>query len=415
MIRKIVLLTVFCLLTLSAHAASGTVSADKPFIAVKDGHISVQIEDQPLVQVLTTVAQQAGITIEFYDLAAMDRRVSARFSDEPLEEGLRRILRENYVFSFVRTQDGGTRLTQVRVGDRSMGGDAVRISGKSRTNRFTYGNDATSFGAVREGEGASIGPGSFAADDQGRLYVLDTVNNRVQVYAPDGKHLRSIQLKGEMPEDLTLRPDGSLTVYDLNGNIYQYSANGEMQTELPMDETQWHTRGPMHWVGDQLYVRVNGVGDRLVAMLDSNGRLSEVPAPLRPNSEVVQPGTVGQTTGRRYAALLHEEQRGAEIHVSGRAESATLFIPLQDIVSVEVLGEDKDGNVYVKTEADKDNQIQVEVSRFDQKGEYHGTLPIPGTDYDFWSTRTLTVTQEGVIHQFMPGEEQAVHATFQFN
>jgi hypothetical protein len=414
MLRKIVLLTVFCFLNLTAHAAPETVSADKPFIVVQNGHISVQIEDQPLAQVMTAIAEQAGITIDFYDVAAMERRVSARFRDEPLEEGLRRILRENYVFSFARLQDGGTRLTQVRVGDRSMRANAVRISGKSRTNHFRYGNDATSIGSVREGEGAHIGPGSFAADDQGRLYVLDTVNNRVQVYAPDGKHLRSIELKGEMPEDLTLRADGSLTVYDLNGNIYQYGANGEALAELPMDETQWHTRGPMHWVGDQLYVRVNGVGDRLVAVLE-NGRLAEVPVPLRPNSEVVQPGTVGETTGRRYAAVLHEEQRGAEIRVSGRAESATLFIPLQDIVSVEVLGEDKHGNVYVKTEADKDNQIQVEVSRFDRKGEYHGTLPIPGNDYEFWSTRTLTVTQEGVIHQFMPGEEQAVHATYQFN
>lgn len=38
-------------------------------------------------------------------------------------------------------------------------------------------------------------PASVAVDARGRVYVADYLNNRVQVFAPDGKHLKSIQTK----------------------------------------------------------------------------------------------------------------------------------------------------------------------------------------------------------------------------
>ena len=48
------------------------------------------------------------------------------------------------------------------------------------------------------GEGADDGsfgaPTSVDCDSQGRLYVSDYLNNRIQIFAPDGKHLRSVKV-----------------------------------------------------------------------------------------------------------------------------------------------------------------------------------------------------------------------------
>ncbi len=51
----------------------------------------------------------------------------------------------------------------------------------------------------REGDGTAAGEfrcaTSVACDAQGRVYVGDYMNNRIQVFSPDGKHLKSIAVK----------------------------------------------------------------------------------------------------------------------------------------------------------------------------------------------------------------------------
>lgn len=58
----------------------------------------------------------------------------------------------------------------------------------------------------------------FAADRAGRLYVLDSGRSRVEVFGPEGEHLRTMGREGEGPGEMTrpaalkVRPDGEALV-----------------------------------------------------------------------------------------------------------------------------------------------------------------------------------------------------------
>jgi hypothetical protein len=385
------------------------VAASQLRIEIKDGKISVAIENSTLLEVLNEVQRKTSIRVEFYDETAKARRISATFDQLDLEEGLKSILRDNYVFYFVRDPQQGILLSEIRVGTKS-----VKKDGLIRENSFSYGSGAKDIGVINKGEGAYTGPASFCTGSDGTLYIADTVNNKIKIYSPEGKFLSEISLKGEGPNDISVDKNGAIYIYDLNGTLYQYDNSGKSIAQIAMDESRWDTLGPMHVVGNQIFARVNSAGDMLLATIE-NGKVQLPAKDSQESSEVVEQGVKGATTGNRYTAILNEEARGAEVKITTQSSGSTAFIPLQDIVSAEVLGEDRDANFYVKTETDKNNEIQVEVTKFDSSGTYVGTLSIPGNDYAFWSIRTLTVNEEGVIDQLMPGQNGVTHRSFRFN
>lgn len=385
------------------------VAIGKPRIEVKDGKISVAIENSTLQEVLNEVQRQTSVRIKFYDTTAKSKRISATFDQLDLEEGLKRILRDNYVFYFVRDPQKGILLSEIKIGSKSF-----QTDGLIHESAFSYGSGPKNIGVINENEGAQAGPASFCTASDGTLYIADTVNNKIKIYSAEGEYLSDVALKGQGPNDISLDKNGNIYVYDLNGSMYQYDNKGNPKAEIAMDESRWDTLGPMHVVDNQIFARVNGAGDMLLATIE-NGNLQLPAKDQQKSSEVVETGVQGATSGNRYTAVLHEEARGAEVKITSSSGDSTAFIPLPDIVSAEVLGEDRFENFYVKTEADKNNEIQVEVSKFDSSGNYDGTLAIPGNDYAFWSIKTLTVNEEGVIDQMMPGQNSVTHRSFRFS
>jgi hypothetical protein len=62
-------------------------------------------------------------------------------------------------------------------------------------------------------EGAPEGPMSFVVSEDGRVFVLDQVNQRVQVFK-DGKFSREIKIPGDTFQDLAVDPDGRVVLLD---------------------------------------------------------------------------------------------------------------------------------------------------------------------------------------------------------
>lgn len=386
----------------------------KMIIELKDDLIiNAGIDNIPLGDVLKEIEKKSGIKINFFDKPVLERKIKINLKNRDLESFLKSVLGENYVFIFRKIPNQKKYiLTEVRVANKSL-----KPSNRVITKEFLYGSGKNNIGSVRAGEGVNMGPGSFTTDAKGNIYICDTVNRRIQIISPDGS-ISSIPLKDQMPEDISIDSNGFIYVYDAEGILYCYDNTGNSISEIRIDEIRWDSRGPMHIINNEIYVRGSGRGDVLVAKIE-NGKLvfpsdEELKKPL-------EEGIYG-SNGCRYKAFLTEEMKGGIIERGGGIEvvekdgtASTRFIPLEGIVSVEFVGEDRNGNSYVKTEGDKNGELVVEVSIFDATGSYKSTIPIPGKEYDFWAIKTVSVDEDGSIYQMMPGKDKVTINVFHTN
>ena len=98
----------------------------------------------------------------------------------------------------------------------------------------TFGSGEGQVAADFPEEAESVCPNSFVVEEKtGKIYVLDQLNNRIQVFK-DGSFLRSIPTpKNCYLYDLALVPDGNLVVLEKQqGKIYYLKDNGEVTREV---------------------------------------------------------------------------------------------------------------------------------------------------------------------------------------
>ncbi len=82
----------------------------------------------------------------------------------------------------------------------------------ARVHRFTSdGRLVTSWGAPGKEPGQFHLPHSIAIDDEGKLYVADRANKRIQIFTPDGAFLGMWTGMGG-PNDITRGKDGTFTI-----------------------------------------------------------------------------------------------------------------------------------------------------------------------------------------------------------
>src|ERR1700739_1534842 len=82
----------------------------------------------------------------------------------------------------------------------------------ARVHRFTRdGRLVASWGALGNGEGQSHLPHSIAFDDDGKLYVADRSNKRIQIFTPEGEFLGQWTGMGG-PNDITRGKDGNFYI-----------------------------------------------------------------------------------------------------------------------------------------------------------------------------------------------------------
>jgi hypothetical protein len=114
-------------------------------------------------------------------------------------------------------------------GDTATDGAEIVLSG-------SWGAALGSFGMQENEEGSSTGPMSFTLAPDGKLYVLDQINNRVQEF--DGPTpLRAIPIPGEaLFEDLAVDADGQIALLDYQKTkaVTLLSAEGEVRATIPL-------------------------------------------------------------------------------------------------------------------------------------------------------------------------------------
>ena len=75
-------------------AGNGEPSPQKDFLKFKDGRLSTNIRDRPLSQVAQALIEQVAVNVRIAD-SLRNARISAQILDQPLEQGLRDLFRQN--------------------------------------------------------------------------------------------------------------------------------------------------------------------------------------------------------------------------------------------------------------------------------------------------------------------------------
>jgi len=126
-------------------------------------------------------------------------------------------------------------------------------------------------------------PSGLAVDDQGRLFVLDSGNHRVQVFGPDGKFLKTIGRKGQgpgeffMPNFIDIDDQGNLCVGETqSARVQVIGPDGKIVRTLKLTEGAVGEARMLHKGG---YVMTAGPGGG-VFRLQPGGQPEAVLPPL---------------------------------------------------------------------------------------------------------------------------------------
>lgn len=267
-----------------------------------------------------------------------------------------------------------------------------------------YGNQEGDLGVVRSAGDAPSGPKSFTVAPDGRLFVGDSVNNRVLIHSKNGELLRSVPVREFNISDLAVDESGNIFVYDHGRRtIAEFDASGNLLNTLAVDPAAIEILGYFHIAGSSIYFANAANKDVLIASA-SGGVLSPPDFVSDRRSDGIH-----SETGRIYAVDI---ERGSllKVRVHGPNDAAGLdtSLPVSGILSATYIGESQSGRFYIQTERAEGNRVVLEVATFDPRGAFLSSTVVPENDYAFWTTKLLAVRRsDGAIIQFLPKANQA--------
>lgn len=125
-------------------------------------------------------------------------------------------------------------------------------------------------------EGAPEGPMSLTVDVLGNVYVLDQVNERVQVYDPSGSLTSSIPIGSDTVQDLAVLENGNLVLLDrlADRSIRLIDPTGATLSRVPLEGHGVAEGGAVTALlaePDGVYVEVNA--ESAIRLMDLDGRV----------------------------------------------------------------------------------------------------------------------------------------------
>lgn len=387
-------------------------------IETKDNLVSVVLQDADLSEVLKEIEKGTGIKITIAK-ELVGQKITAQFENLDVESALKNILIGQYyvlIFSQDPTAKEKKTLKEVKAGGPAIGSKTLK--GGMITIDIPYGSGKGEVGADIGDEGASRGPKSFAVDDEGEIYISDTVNGRIQVFSHAGSFLFTVPLRGHLPteegnkriysgslDDIVVDKSELIYIYDrMARKLYQYDKKGNIITAINVDTSQWGGSGSMHIVNNVIYVYdcdSKACGDIIIGRILGNRLVGPSVGDPKRYSEA---GKTGRS-GKKYMTSLKRFGKGELEIEEKQRQTEMLSFPLKGILSIKFLGEDKKGNFYIKTEKDENEGVVVDVHKFNANCEYMCTFNMPDSNVFFIPIREYIITESGDIYLFLPEKD----------
>jgi hypothetical protein len=252
-----------------------------------------------------------------------------------------------------------------------------------------------------------IGPKSFAVGDEGIIYILDTVNLRIQGFDTEGELRTLIPLPTMVtPADLVVANSDTFYVLDMGiDKVFQVDGLGRIVAsyEISADIMDGISGITLEKDGD------------LSAIVDAAMRYKLVAnSKYVPHAEQRNLKERGLTTPKSenvYQARNPNWKDGG-LQVMRKDGQILLDIPITVkhlLGSVVFLGTDRRGNIYVAIEElleDFPVTVEKTVRKYDPSGQLLGTARVPIERYYAHPRRDVVVDMTGNIYQLVPTEDR---------
>lgn len=290
--------------------------------------------------------------------------------------------------------------------------DIAAAAPKQGTPKFSsgWGSGPGQVGARAANESNPEGPMALAATKDGIL-VLDQVNGRVIKFGPDGKPLKEFPIGPDTAQDMAVDDKGRVAVLDRvhEGQVLMYDENGNLIGQVPVVGGAIDEAGGATGVFiDDKGVYVEREHSESVQVLGPSGLpLDNRPTlpgrPLRDGS-----GSVQALIGDRAAGVVKV------LAFDGNADF-TWQRPVRfpaPIVSIVLLDSDRQGRIFlgahIATESpdppyDLVDERIIVVGLAQPDGADRGSVVLPPPAEADESLRPLSVDDDGVIYQMLPG------------
>jgi hypothetical protein len=343
------------------------------------------------------------------DQTLMGKKVTAKFENRDIEAAIRELLKTDY---FILLFSSETTTANQELKEVRAKGDVVSSKsskGQVATLVIPYGEGIDEVGTISLPEGPSVGPMSFAIGEDDTVYIADSVNKRVQVYSSSGAHLMTIPLSLKtMAADIVVDKRGYIYIYDRSvRKLYQFTKSGNIVTSVDVDEGFWGGGGTMHISNNEIFMYAcdsRDCADYKIADISPNHLFAGMTAG---SNKVKDKGRHG-LSGNKYMTRLKRFERG-ELDIIGKdgLSSETLSFPLKDIVSLQFLGEDKQGKRYIKTERKGDgNKVLTEIQKFSANDDYLSTTILSATEDFYVPNREYLLNRDGSVYRLLPEKDR---------
>jgi hypothetical protein len=284
-----------------------------------------------------------------------------------------------------------------------------------------WGSGKTELNHLIPEEANPEAPMSFVIDNSEKIFVLDQVNERVQVYDKTGKHIKTVPIPAVTFSDIAIGESGNLFLLDQfvykavvliddKGNILKkIELIGKGITET-VNVSEIYSREDGLWVV---------VGNTMVRLCDISGEpyKDRQMAPGRfsqDDKSLLRTKVVGEIT----AAVLRNKLTKSSMNtykISGK-DTYTIYFDIP-IFFIRMVDTDKNGNIYLVAELleesiDEGPPYSIENSHeivvvLDSNGNEKKRIYMPVSSEAEEVNRSHRVTPDGTIYQLVIREEGA--------